>query len=128
MLKQATVYKSKLKVMREQENDMRIQVRQRGGEEARRHVDDTSVDDSASRFFPHRLSPQLEMYSTKFDEFQGTVSKSNSVYIDFKQDMEKVRLGIFRFQNRSEREKDPREIYAEAKSDRPSDPTGGGYF
>ncbi|TNN78225.1 Beta-taxilin [Liparis tanakae] len=57
MLKQATVYKSKLKVMREQENDMRI---------------------------------QLEMYSTKFDEFQGTVSKSNSVYTDFKLDMEKM--------------------------------------
>ncbi|XP_034418575.1 taxilin beta b [Cyclopterus lumpus] len=57
MLKQATVYKSKVKVMREQENDMRI---------------------------------QLEMYSAKFDEFQGTVSKSNSVYSDFKQDMDKM--------------------------------------
>lgn len=36
-------------------------------------------------------SPQLEMYSKKFDEFQGTVSKSNSVYSGFKQDMDKVR-------------------------------------
>ncbi|KAL6105262.1 txlnb [Pungitius sinensis] len=33
---------------------------------------------------------QLEMYSKKFDEFQGTVSKSNSVYSDFKQDMDKM--------------------------------------
>lgn len=31
------------------------------------------------------------MYSKKFDEFQGTVSKSNSVYSGFKQDMDKVR-------------------------------------
>lgn len=34
---------------------------------------------------------QLEMYSKKFDEFQGTVSKSNTVYSSFKQDMDKVR-------------------------------------
>ncbi|XP_053192313.1 taxilin beta b isoform X2 [Scomber japonicus] len=33
---------------------------------------------------------QLEMYSKKFDEFQGTVSKSNSVYSGFKQDMDKM--------------------------------------
>lgn len=32
------------------------------------------------------------MYSKKFDEFQGTVSKSNSVYSSFKQDMDKVRI------------------------------------
>lgn len=32
------------------------------------------------------------MYSKKFDEIQGTVSKSNSVYSSFKQDMDKVRL------------------------------------
>lgn len=38
------------------------------------------------------ISPQLDMYSKKFDEFQGTVSKSNSVYSSFKQDMDKVRL------------------------------------
>lgn len=37
------------------------------------------------------VSPQLDMYSKKFDEFQGTVSKSNSVYSSFKQDMDKVR-------------------------------------
>lgn len=37
------------------------------------------------------ISPQLDMYSRKFDEFQGTVSKSNSVYSGFKQDMDKVR-------------------------------------
>ncbi|XP_031703242.1 taxilin beta b [Anarrhichthys ocellatus] len=57
LLKQAAAYKMKLKVMKEQESDMRI---------------------------------QLEMYSKKFDEFQGTVSKSNSVYSDFKQDMDKM--------------------------------------
>ncbi|XP_073339984.1 taxilin beta b [Pagrus major] len=33
---------------------------------------------------------QLDMYSKKFDEFQGTVSKSNSVYSGFKQDMDKM--------------------------------------
>ncbi len=31
------------------------------------------------------------MYSKKFEEFQGTVSKSNTVYSGFKQDMDKVR-------------------------------------
>uniref|UniRef100_A0A3P9PUD1 Taxilin beta b n=1 Tax=Poecilia reticulata TaxID=8081 RepID=A0A3P9PUD1_POERE len=35
-------------------------------------------------------SSQLDMYSKKFDEFQGTVSKSNSVYSGFKQDMDKM--------------------------------------
>lgn len=35
---------------------------------------------------------QLDMYSQKFDEIQGTVSKSNSVYSSFKQDMDKVRM------------------------------------
>lgn len=34
------------------------------------------------------------MYSKKFDEFQGTVSKSNSVYSGFKQDMDKVRMAF----------------------------------
>ncbi|XP_054653627.1 taxilin beta b isoform X2 [Dunckerocampus dactyliophorus] len=33
---------------------------------------------------------QLDVYSQKFDEFQGTVSKSNSVYSGFKQDMDKM--------------------------------------
>lgn len=32
------------------------------------------------------------MYSKKFDEFQGTVTKSTSVYSSFKQDMDKVSL------------------------------------
>uniref|UniRef100_A0AAY5L375 Taxilin beta b n=2 Tax=Esox lucius TaxID=8010 RepID=A0AAY5L375_ESOLU len=36
------------------------------------------------------LQAQLSMYSEKFDEFQGTVSKSNGVYASFKQDMEKM--------------------------------------
>lgn len=35
------------------------------------------------------------MYSKKFDEIQGTVSKSNSVYSGFKQDMDKVRVFFF---------------------------------
>jgi len=30
------------------------------------------------------------VYSEKFDEFQGTVSKSSGVYASFKQDMDKV--------------------------------------
>ncbi|XP_040917362.1 taxilin beta b isoform X2 [Toxotes jaculatrix] len=57
LLKQAAEYKLQVKVMKEQEIDMRS---------------------------------QLDMYSKKFDEFQGTVSKSNSVYSSFKQDMDKM--------------------------------------
>lgn len=41
---------------------------------------------SACALFPL----QLNLYSEKFDEFQGTVSKSNGVYASFKQDMDKV--------------------------------------
>ncbi|XP_012727763.2 taxilin beta b [Fundulus heteroclitus] len=36
------------------------------------------------------MRTQLDMYSKKFDEFQGTVSKSSSVYSSFKQDMDKM--------------------------------------
>ncbi|XP_061651872.1 taxilin beta b [Phyllopteryx taeniolatus] len=36
------------------------------------------------------MKAQLDMYSKKFDEFQGTVSKSNSIYSSFKQDMDKM--------------------------------------
>ncbi|XP_030573998.1 taxilin beta b [Archocentrus centrarchus] len=36
------------------------------------------------------MKAQLDMYTKKFDEFQGTVSKSNSVYSSFKQDMDKM--------------------------------------
>ncbi|KAF7664827.1 hypothetical protein LDENG_00164040 [Lucifuga dentata] len=36
------------------------------------------------------MKTQIDMYSKKFDEFQGTVSKSNSVYTSFKQDMDKM--------------------------------------
>lgn len=57
LLKQAAEYKLQLKVMKEQEINMKT---------------------------------QLDMYSKKFDEFQGTVSKSNSVYSSFKQDMDKM--------------------------------------
>ncbi|KAF3845531.1 hypothetical protein F7725_008694 [Dissostichus mawsoni] len=39
----------------------------------------------------HKLERELlAMYSEKFDEFQGTVSKSNSVYSGFKLDMDKM--------------------------------------
>ncbi|KAI3367154.1 hypothetical protein L3Q82_008211 [Scortum barcoo] len=57
LLKQTVEYKSQVKVMKEQEINMKT---------------------------------QLDMYSKKFDEFQGTVSKSNSVYSSFKQDMDKM--------------------------------------
>uniref|UniRef100_A0A8D3AMH4 Taxilin beta b n=1 Tax=Scophthalmus maximus TaxID=52904 RepID=A0A8D3AMH4_SCOMX len=57
LLKKAAEFKLQVKVMKEQEIDMKT---------------------------------QLEMYSQKFDEFQGTVSKSNSVYSGFKQDMDKM--------------------------------------
>ncbi|KAK2826587.1 hypothetical protein Q5P01_020801 [Channa striata] len=36
------------------------------------------------------MKSQLDMYSKKFDEFQGAVSKNNSVYSSFKQDMDKM--------------------------------------
>ncbi|KAI1895752.1 hypothetical protein AGOR_G00109940 [Albula goreensis] len=36
------------------------------------------------------MKTQLNLYSEKFDEFQGTVSKSNGVYASFKQDMDKM--------------------------------------
>lgn len=74
--------------MREQENDMRIQVQLPG---FRRQIDIFWNLYRGTRDVWLALSPQLEMYSKKFDEFQGTVSKSNSVYSDFKQDMDKVR-------------------------------------
>uniref|UniRef100_A0A668ATE4 Taxilin beta b n=1 Tax=Myripristis murdjan TaxID=586833 RepID=A0A668ATE4_9TELE len=57
LLKQAAESKLQVKVMREQETDMKA---------------------------------QLALYSEKFDEFQGTVSKSNGVYASFKQDMDKM--------------------------------------
>ncbi|KAG5265815.1 hypothetical protein AALO_G00246690 [Alosa alosa] len=36
------------------------------------------------------MKAQLAVYSEKFDEFQGTVSKSSGVYASFKQDMDKM--------------------------------------
>ncbi|XP_051502447.1 beta-taxilin-like [Myxocyprinus asiaticus] len=36
------------------------------------------------------MKDKLAVYSEKFDEFQGTVSKSNGVYASFKQDMDKM--------------------------------------
>ncbi|KAI9535676.1 hypothetical protein NQZ68_042276 [Dissostichus eleginoides] len=57
LMTQMAAFKSKVKTMKEQEGEMKI---------------------------------QLAMYSEKFDEFQGTVSKSNSVYSGFKLDMDKM--------------------------------------
>jgi len=57
LLKQTAECKTQVRLMREQEQEMRS---------------------------------QLDMYSKKFDEIQGTVSKSNSVYSGFKQDMDKM--------------------------------------
>lgn len=36
------------------------------------------------------LKAQLNLYSEEFDEFQGTVSKSNGVYASFREDMDKM--------------------------------------
>lgn len=97
MLKQVSQYKLQMKALREQESDMRSQVHSQG-------IMGTCINFLSSSYFPgypqssaemhHVLcvSPQLDMYSKKFDEIQGTVSKSNSVYSGFKQDMDKVRL------------------------------------
>lgn len=72
--------------MKEQEIDMKTQVRVTVGSEGSTfHLSGCMCDNIF-------VSPQLDMYSKKFDEFQGTVSKSNSVYSSFKQDMDKVRI------------------------------------
>lgn len=36
------------------------------------------------------VSPQLALYTEKFEEFQNTLSKSSEVFTTFKQEMEKV--------------------------------------
>lgn len=35
-------------------------------------------------------SPQLTLYAQKFDEFQGTLAKSNQIYTRFKTEMDNV--------------------------------------
>lgn len=35
-------------------------------------------------------SPQLTLYAQKFDEFQGTLAKSNQIYARFKAEMDNV--------------------------------------
>lgn len=89
LLKQAAEYKLQVKVMKEQEIDMKTQVHKQG----------IMGKIGLFLYLPRNewnvflnISPQLDMYSKKFDEFQGTVSKSNSVYSSFKQDMDKVRM------------------------------------
>uniref|UniRef100_A0A8C1GPS8 Taxilin beta b n=1 Tax=Cyprinus carpio TaxID=7962 RepID=A0A8C1GPS8_CYPCA len=57
LLKQTAEAKIQVKILKEQETDMKA---------------------------------QLAVYSEKFDEFQGTVSKSHNVYASFKQDMDKM--------------------------------------
>lgn len=74
-----------VKVMKEQEIDMKTQVRVIVGSVG-------SAFNLSGCMYNIFVSPQLDMYSKKFDEFQGTVSKSNSVYSSFKQDMDKVRI------------------------------------
>ncbi|XP_073709298.1 beta-taxilin isoform X2 [Garra rufa] len=37
-----------------------------------------------------QMKKQLVLYSQKFDEFQNTLSKSNEIYVTFKQEMEKM--------------------------------------
>lgn len=91
LLKQVAENKSQMKLLKEQEIVMKNQVHQQG-------IMSKFV---IVLFFPLSrgmndvfltFSPQLDMYSKKFDEFQGTVSKSNSVYSSFKQDLDKVGL------------------------------------
>lgn len=36
------------------------------------------------------ICPQLTLYAQKFDEFQGTLAKSNEIYVRFKQEMDNV--------------------------------------
>ncbi|XP_023694843.2 taxilin beta b [Paramormyrops kingsleyae] len=47
------------------------------------------------------MKAQLSMYSEKFDEFQGTVSKSKDIYSTFKQDMEKMSKKIKKLEKES---------------------------
>lgn len=37
--------------------------------------------------------PQLTLYAQKFDEFQGTLAKSNQIYARFKKEMDNVGAG-----------------------------------
>lgn len=46
-----------------------------------------SVDDLADAT---PSSPQLTLYAQKFDEFQGTLAKSNQIYARFKTEMDNV--------------------------------------
>lgn len=93
LLKQVAEYKSQLNGLKEQETDMRDQV---GWQVITDNIGFLSFTFRTCFLYNvvFIISPQLDMYSKKFDEFQGTVSKSNSVYSSFKQDMDKVRMAF----------------------------------
>lgn len=92
LLKQVAEYKLQLSSLKEQETDMRTQV----GHKAVTGISGLFYFTFRGRFLHvfFLTSTQLDMYSKKFDEFQGTVSKSSSVYSGFKQDMDKVRMAF----------------------------------
>ncbi len=85
LLKQTAEAKIQAKLLKEQENDMKAQVNL---------LQIIHITIVLSNHICSEINKfifcQLAVYSEKFDEFQGTVSKSHNVYASFKQDMDKV--------------------------------------
>lgn len=93
LLKQTAEAKIQVKILKEQETDMKAQVN------LHQIIHITIVlSNHISSEINKFLFCQLAVYSEKFDEFQGTVSKSHNVYASFKQDMDKVCVSeIFKY-------------------------------
>lgn len=85
LLKHTAEAKIQVKLLKEQETDMKAQVNLHQIIHITIVLSDHICAEINTCFFC-----QLSVYSEKFDEFQGTVSKSHNVYASFKQDMDKV--------------------------------------
>lgn len=85
LLKQTAEAKIQVKLLKGQETDMKAQVNLH----QIIHITIVLSNHICSEINKF-IFCQLAVYSEKFDEFQGTVSKSHNVYASFKQDMDKV--------------------------------------
>ncbi|KAJ3606864.1 hypothetical protein NHX12_026382, partial [Muraenolepis orangiensis] len=63
------------------------------------------------------MQTQLTLYSQKFDEFQTTLSKSNDIYVSFKQEMDKMTKKMKKLEKESDVWKDRFESCNKALSD-----------
>lgn len=86
LLTDATESRRKCELMKEQEIRLKQQVRQGGSVRVR----------SGHRQPLMFTLFQLSLYMDKFEEFQSTLAKSNEVFSTFRQEMEKVSLGVAR--------------------------------